>query len=100
MKALLATLLMISLTAVAHGEDTIDQRQENQEKRIEAGQEKGELTDREAKRLERRQKRIEKMEERAKADGTVSADEAKHIKKAQNQASREIRRKNHNKRQK
>lgn len=83
--------------APAPGSNTprVDQRQENQEKRIEAGQQQGQLTRREAHRLERRHGAIGKAEERAKADGSVSVHERRRLHKAQNAASRDIRHQRH-----
>lgn len=73
----------------------IDQRQANQEKRIEQGVASGQLTPREAKRLERKEDRIAQAEQRAKADGVVSAKERKQIKKMENHAGGDIRREKH-----
>ncbi len=68
----------------------IDKRQERQQQRIDQGVKSGELTQREAARLERHQERIGKMEEKAKADGMVTAKERARIQHQQNQESRRI----------
>lgn len=73
----------------------IDQRQANQEKRIDQGIASGELTKREARRMNRQQNRIDAAENKAKADGTVTAQERKRLTQAQNQTSRNIYRQKH-----
>lgn len=73
----------------------IDQRQANQEKRIEQGVTSGQLTPREANRLERKEDRIAHVEQRAKADGVVTGQERKHLTKMENHTSRDIRREKH-----
>ena len=83
--------------ASAPGTNTprIDQRQANQEKRIDQGIASGQLTKRETRKLEREQTHINKVEDKAKADGSVTANERKHLTKMQNHASRDIRRQKH-----
>jgi hypothetical protein len=83
--------------ASAPGANTprIDQRQANQEQRIDQGIASGELTRREATRLERQQGAINKAEEKAKADGSVTAKGRKRLTHAQNHASRNIHRQKH-----
>ncbi len=73
----------------------VDQRQENQERRIEQGVNSGQLTPREARRLENRQERVERVEDRAKADGKVTARERAHLDQVQDRSSRDIRREKH-----
>jgi hypothetical protein len=73
----------------------VDQRQQRQERRIDQGQASGQLTPREARRLEREQKGIARAEHRAQADGTVTARERARLHHQQNQASRDIRRQKH-----
>jgi hypothetical protein len=75
----------------------IDQREANQEKRIEQGVASGQLTPRETKRLQMREKRIAAAEDRAKADGTVTGKERKHLAKMENHASRDIAGEKHDK---
>lgn len=89
------TLLMAG-TAFAQAETPgIDQRQTNQERRIDQGIASGQLNQREANRLEREQNRINRMEDRAKADGVVTNKERARIQHEQNQASRHIAREKH-----
>lgn len=72
-----------------------DQREANQERRIEQGEKLGQLTPREANRLENQQGRIERAEDKAKADGKVSAKERAHLNNMQDHASRDIAREKH-----
>lgn len=73
----------------------IDQRQMNQEQRIDQGIASGQLTQREANRLERGQQRVDNMENRAKSDGVVTARERNRIQHAQNVESKRIYRQKH-----
>lgn len=75
----------------------VDKRQANQEKRIDQGVKSGQITDKEAARLEKGQDRVEKMEDKAKADGKVTAKEKKHLDKAQDQQSKKIEKAKQNK---
>ena len=74
---------------------TIDQRQANQQGRIAQGVTSGQLTPREATRLQQREGNIQRMEDRARADGTVTKKEAGAISKKQNSASQAIYRQKH-----
>jgi len=73
----------------------IDQRQMNQEQRIDQGIASGQLTQREAARLERGQDRVDAIENRAKSDGVVTARERTRIQHAQNVESKRIYRQKH-----
>lgn len=73
----------------------IEQRIQNQERRIEQGERSGALTAREANRLERKEQRIERAENRAKADGQVTAQERHQLKRQLNQQNRRIYREKH-----
>lgn len=73
----------------------IDQREVNQEKRIQQGVKSGELTPRETTRLQAEQGRIQKAETMAKADGKVTPKERERIEHMQNHASRDIAREKH-----
>ena len=94
-----AVLAALSLPAFAQTTSTprIDQRQANQERRIEAGEKSGQLNQREAARLEKGQARVQKMENKAVADGKVTAKERARIEKAQDRESRRIYREKHDK---
>lgn len=74
---------------------TIDQRQANQQGRIAQGVESGQLTPREATRLQKREGTVQRMEDRAKADGTVTKREAAAINQKQNSVSKGIYRQKH-----
>ena len=73
----------------------IDKRQANQDKRIQQGVQSGQLTRKEAARLEKGQARIERMEQRAKADGVVTKKERAQVQQQQNVQSRRIARQKH-----
>ena len=73
----------------------IDKRQAIQQQRIEQGVKSGELTGKEAARLEKGQERMQKMEDKAKADGKVTPKEREHLQHAQNQESKKIAREKH-----
>lgn len=73
----------------------VDQRQVNQEQRIQQGVQSGQLTTQEAARLEKGQARVDRMEDKAKADGTVTAQERKRLQHAENVQSRQIQREKH-----
>lgn len=94
-----AVIAAFALPAVAQTQSTprIDQRQQNQERRIEQGEKSGALTQKEAARLEKGQARIQKMENKATADGKVTAKERARIEKAQDRQSRQIARQKHDK---
>lgn len=68
----------------------IDQRQINQQQRIDQGVQSGSLTNREANHLEKAQDRIQSMEDKAKSDGNVTAQERKRLQQAENVQSRHI----------
>ena len=94
----LAALMLgaVTLPALAQANTPrIDQRQMNQDRRIDQGVASGELTKREATRLDRGQDRIENMEDKAKADGVVTRRERARLTHAQNFESRRIYRQKH-----
>jgi len=92
-----ALVAAFTLPAFAQTDSTkrIDQRQLNQERRIEQGVNSGTLNEREAARLDRGQARVEKMEDKASADGKVTMKERARIEHAQDQQSRRIYREKH-----
>lgn len=98
-KKLLIVGLMTSATAVAFGQTAtprIDQREANQERRINQGVESGALTKRETKTLDAREGKIARDEEAAKADGTVTHAERAKLRGEERRTSRAIHRKKHN----
>src|SRR5436853_7197945 len=72
-----AAFAAFTLPALSQTSSTprIDQRQANQERRIEQGEKSGALTQKEAARLEKGQAREQKMENKALADGKATAKE-------------------------
>ena len=93
------TLALASLGAFAQGgaqtTPRVDQREANQQGRIDAGVASGQLTRREAIRLEREQARIARAERRAKADGVVTPRERRELERMQREASAHIRAQKH-----
>jgi uncharacterized protein HemX len=93
-----ATLLMASALYAGPTDDPrIQKREQNQEKRIEQGEKSGQLTPREAGRLERQQTKIKQDEERMKSDGKLTKQERKKLTREQNRASRNIYKEKHDK---
>ena len=93
------TLAAVALPVAAQTQSTprVDQRQANQERRIEQGEKSGALTGKEAARLEKGQARVQKMEDKAVADGKVTKRERVALEKAQDRQSRRIYREKHDK---
>jgi polyhydroxyalkanoate synthesis regulator phasin len=75
----------------------IDQRQANQDKRIDQGVKSGQLTQREAARLDKGQAHVNKMENKALADGKITKQEGRRIEHAQDVQSARIYRQKHDK---
>jgi uncharacterized membrane protein YebE (DUF533 family) len=73
----------------------IDKREANQQARIQQGVQSGQLTPKEAAKLERGQAKVDAMEAKAKSDGVATAKERKKIAKEQNKQSRKIYREKH-----
>lgn len=100
-KLFAATAMIAGLAVLGTGvfADTpvINRREVRQEKRIQEGVNSGQLTTKEAMKLEKQQQHIQKLEEKAKADGVVTTKERAKITRAQNKANRNIRRSKHNK---
>lgn len=97
--SLAVTVLAAALASPAFAQSTprIDQRQANQEKRIDQGVASGELNKREAARLEKGQARVNRMENKAKADGVVTKKEKGALHHAQDKQSKRIHRQKHDK---
>ena len=94
-----AVAAAFALPAAAQAQSTprIDTRQQIQERRIDQGVKSGQLTSKEAARLEKGQARVQKLEDKATADGKVTAKERVRIEHAQDQQSRRIYRQKHDK---
>lgn len=90
-----AILLSTSMVYAQTETPVIDQRQMNQEQRIDRGIASGQLNQRETARLDREQNRIDRMENRAKADGVMTRRERARIGAAEDRASRHIYREKH-----
>ena len=73
----------------------IDQRQVEQEKRIQQGVASGALTPKEAAKLEKRESKIQADKVAAKADGKVTNAERRKLTREQNRASAAIKREKH-----
>jgi len=73
----------------------VDQRQANQERRIEQGVASGQLNARETLRVEREQKHIASAEAKAEGDGKVTPKERARLARMQNKASRDIHHQKH-----
>ena len=87
-----------ALAVPAFAQNTADvvQRNVNQQERIEQGLQSGQLTTKEASKLEKGEARIEKMEQRADADGKMTDAEKRRIEQAQNKESQQIYQDKHN----
>jgi len=83
--------------AAQTGTPKIDQREANQQGRIQQGVNSGQLTTKETAKLEKGEAKIDKMEAKAKSDGTVTDKERKKITKAQNKESKKIYKEKHDK---
>ena len=109
-KIALATTALLALSAgatMAQAQDTvpnkngklfhIEQREKEQQKRINQGIENGSLTPNEAARLEREQARFERVENRDRASGDkLTVREREQLYRLQNKDSRDIYRAKHN----
>jgi opacity protein-like surface antigen len=94
--AVSGTMLLMAGMAFAEAETpVIDQRQANQEQRIDRGITSGQLNEKEADRLNKQQEQVNKMENRAKSDGVMTEKERARISAAQARASRPITREKH-----
>jgi uncharacterized membrane protein YebE (DUF533 family) len=95
-KIAIAAVLLTSMTAFAQtATPGFDQRQANQERRIDQGVASGQLTQREAARLDRGQEHLQRMEDKAKSDGAVTRQERSRLQHAADVQSRHIYREKH-----
>jgi hypothetical protein len=94
-----ATLVAAAALPLAAQTSTprIDQREVNQQQRIEQGINSGQLTPKETAKLEKGEAKIDKMEAKAKSDGKVTEKERKKLTKAQNKESKKIYKEKHDK---
>lgn len=84
------SLVLPALAFAQANTPRVDQRQANQEQRIDQGVASGSLTQREANRLDRGQQHVDTMENRAKSDGVVTRGERARLHQAQEVQSRRI----------
>lgn len=73
----------------------VDQREANQQKRIDQGVASGRLAARETNRLDKQQARVATAESNAKSDGVVTAKERRHLHRLQDRASKNIHHQKH-----
>src|SRR5689334_4777162 len=104
LKTTLIAVMIASLPGLAAAQATdttstkrIDQRQANQQKRIDQGVQSGQLNQKEAARVEKGQAHVQKKEDKAMADGKVTKKERARIEHAQDVQSKKIRREKHDK---
>lgn len=92
-----AGLAAFALASAANAQNPADttQRDVNQQNRIEQGLQSGQLTTKEAGRLEREESHIDKMESNALKDGKMTNAEKARIERAQNKASNDIYKEKH-----
>lgn len=95
--AAVITAFAFPLLAQTTSTPRIDQRQQNQQQRIDQGVKSGQLNRKEAARLKKGQARIRQMENKAMADGKVTVKERARIAKAQDREGRRIIREKHDK---
>ena len=90
-KLMAAGVLLIPTLVLAQATmPRVDQRQSNQERRIEQGEASGSLTQREANRLDKQQQHVDNLENKALADGTVTPQEKARLHHAQEVQSRRV----------
>ena len=91
-----AVLMALPLVAAAGTRDPgLNQRQHNQQQRIQQGVESGELTRGETRRLAAEQRHIRREDARYKSDGQLTRAERADLNRDQNRASRDIYRQKH-----
>lgn len=97
-KFLAALVAAAVLPAAAQTASTprVDQRQANQDARIQQGVKSGELTPKEAAKLDKGQAKVQAVENKAVADGKVTPKERARLEKAQNKQSKKIAKKKNN----
>src|SRR5438132_9050651 len=91
----IAAVLGLAFCGAAFAQAGTIQRDVNQQQRIEQGLKSGELTTREAAKLEREEARVERDQARAMQDGKLSPAEKARLAREQNQVSRDIYREKH-----
>ena len=94
---ILTTIFVLGTSIATFAQNTprVDRRERHQQRRIRQGVRSGELTHREARRLERQQAVTHAEEGAAKADGKVTKRERRHLNRRENRTSRHIYRQKH-----
>jgi hypothetical protein len=93
---LIAVFTLAALPVMAQtGTPRVDQRQANQQQRIDQGVASGQLTGNEAARLDKGQAQVEKIEAKAKSDGKVTPREREKQQQAQARQSKKIHHEKH-----
>ena len=94
-----AAIVLVSITSFAQSAAPatakVDAREVKQDARIQQGVASGQLNAKETYRLEKQQANINRVEAKAKADGTVTKGERKHLNHMQNKASKDIHHQKH-----
>src|SRR5229473_1695737 len=86
----IAAALSLTFCGAAFAQAGTIQRDVNQQQRIEQGLKSGQLTTREAAKLEREESRVERDQARAMQDGKLSPAEKARLAREQNRVSRDI----------
>lgn len=94
-KLLPAMLALLGSAAFAQTTATETQRDVNQQQRIEQGLQSGQLSTREAARLERDEAKINRAQAQALKDGQLSAAEKQRLQRMQNKVSGDIKAEKH-----
>ena len=93
--AMIAAFAFPAFAQIA-GTPRIDERQQEQQQRIDQGVRSGDITKKEAAHLRKQQAKIRQMERRAMADGRMSIKEKAQIELAQDKESLRIAKQKHN----
>jgi len=93
--SLISAALSLGFCGAAFAQAGTVQRDVNQQQRIEQGLQSGQLTTREASRLENEEARVERDQARAMKDGKLTPQEKARLQREQNQVSRDIYREKH-----
>ena len=96
MKRLAIVVAALVLSTTLAPAAVVHRRQKRQHARIQQGVRSGEVTPEEAAKLEAEQQKVQADREKAAADGKITGKERRTIRHEQNQASRDIFRKKHN----
>lgn len=97
-KMFFAALFLMGFTLTMQAQTAtpkVTKTQVKQQKRIKQGVKSGELTKKEAVKLEVQQKHIQKTKKQAKADGVVTRKEKRQLKRQQKRADNNIKHQKH-----